>query len=338
MDDKKMLVVGGGLAGLSLTYYLRKLTDLDIHLVELSDEFGGFHRYDTMKLDYNYTPKELVTRFITDLKDTNIIMNTLTAGIKKNNILYIYKKSFIRWEDKYIAATGFRCLTPYELMIMGYRPAGVYCLYSVMQMLDDGYIPGHRIVIYGINRFVLALINKLFDTQSIEKIYVIIPYKLSKKNWMEFLDYYGVETIYNNIIWIDGRDRISSVKLSDNIKIECDTLILGFVTEYNVLNSFNRVGNSAIIVDIPDKIIELSKLYAENFIEIQQGSETSKIVGNAKVWPVIISREIRKVMVGYYKGSILDINGKKIVINEDYEIIDLPDDTTIFIRVLKEVR
>jgi len=331
MDSKEILVVGGGLAGLSTAYYLADIGELKVRVIETLDRLGGFFFYD--EIFYNgMIGREITSEYI-DLvmnnNDIEVFINTSAVSIEGR--LYIAGKGTVDgWQGEVVAATGFRSKTPLELGIYGYRPAGVFSIKTVMEILEDGYIPGEEIVIYGLNRYVVSVAYKLSKTSGIKSVKIISPNE--ERKIMEHIS--DVEFIRGRIRWIDGLKRVERVILETKEDVKCDTLIIGEVTPFNYLHIKYSVGNASMIVYDPLKIVELSKLFVENFVDILNGGEEIVIADDLQMAPRRISRNIRKVMTAYPKGTMLVINEKEIILDHDYQILRLPDSDEIDIEVI----
>jgi len=330
MDGKEILVIGSGLSGLSIALELSK--EYDVEVIETKDYIGGFYINDKLKI-FGESGEEIIKRYIQRLNDNNVKLSTYNSGLNIKDKLYIIGiDRFEEWNGVAIGATGFRCLTPSELNIYGYRPAGIYCVNTVLDIIRDGYIPGEKIIIYGLNRYVITLLDRLRKIKSIKNIIVVSP---ELKDFHDILLDWDITFYKDKILWINGRDRVESVKLSNNKIINGDTLILGYVTPFNYLNLDFNVGNSAIIIENPYKIIELSKITYRNIHDILNGSDMIKINSEAFISPKIVSRDFRKIMAGYPEDTVLDINGREIIIREEYEVIEIPDEDKIYIKVVR---
>ncbi len=331
MDSKEILVVGGGLAGLSTAYYLAEIGGLKVNVIETLDRVGGFFIYD--EISYEGIIGQEITREYIDLvknnNDIEVFMNTSAVSIE-GKLCIAGRGEVETWQGEVVAATGFRSKTPLELGIYGYRPAGVFSIKTVMEIIRDGYIPGEEIVIYGLNRYVASVAYKLSKIAGIKSVKIISP--IEEKKFIEHLS--DIEFIKGHIKWIDGLKRVERVILDTREDVKCDTLIIGEVTPFNYLHIKYSVGNASMIVYDPLKIVELSKLFVENFIDLLGGGEEIVIADNVQMAPRHVSRNIRRVMSAYPKGTRLVVNGKEITLDHDYQILRLPDSDKIEIEVI----
>ena len=334
MVGEEILVIGGGLAGISTAYYLSK--DYDIFLIESNSYFGGYFIEDSYK-GIGWSGKELVNKYLSYLDKGNVKKSVLSTGTKLSDSVYILKpREIFSWNKLTIAATGFRCKTSAELEIYGNRPAGVYCVNTVMEMLRDGYIPGEKPIIYGLNRYTISLANKLLDIPDIKSLNVVSgDSHYAPANFLEFMRNNDIDYIEGRINWLDSHSRVSKVKLDNGREIKGDSLIIGMLTPFNYLNLNYSVGNASMVIMNPLKIIELSRIFAENIIDILNGGEVIKLPENLLISPSNVSRNFRKVMIGYPKGTEIMINDKTIVLKEDYKIIKLPDSDKIVVKVIR---
>ena len=334
MVSKEILVVGGGLAGISTAYYLSK--DYDISLIESNSYFGGYFIGDLYR-DDGWSGKELVVKYLSYLDGDSVKKSVLSTGIKSSDTIYVLKPGEISpWNKLAIAATGFRCKTLAELEVYGSRPAGVYCVNTVMEMLKDGYIPGENPIIYGLNRYTISLANNLLDISDIKSLNIVsgVSHDTSSKI-LEFIQNNEIDYVEGRVTWLDSHNRVSKIKLDNGRGMKGDSLIIGMLTPFNYLNLNYSVGNASMIIMDPLKIIELSKIFAENIIDILNGGDTIKLSENLLISPSNVSRNVRKVMVGYPKGTEIMINDKTMVLKEDYKIIKLPDSDKIVVKVIR---
>lgn len=333
MASEEILVIGGGLAGLSAAYYLSK--KYKIMLIEDDEWLGGYFAYDDYDEDGS-SGKELYHRFLNCIREGDVNISTLSTGFKKSGSIYILKQEkLLHWNDLVISATGFRCRTLTELGIYGYRPAGIYCINTVMEILRDGFVPGEKPIIYGLNRFSISLINRLLDIDKIKEVNLISNESYNNPIYKKFLENNGVNLIPGEVIWINSLNRVSSVILDNRTSVEGDSLIISKLIPFNYLNINYSVGNASMIVANPSKVIDLSRIFVENLIDILNGALSIELPCNVSLSPRNISRNIRKVMTGYEKGTKLIIDDKTVVLKEDYEVIELPDIDKITIEVVK---
>lgn len=332
MASEKILVVGGGLSGLSIAYYLSQ--DTDVWIVESQDHLGGFFLHDDLEIN-GVSPSKLVNNFIEYIIGSEAVVSTNTSGIMVNNELYVVGGGLLeRWCGPAVAATGFRSKIPIELNILGYRPAGIFSLEMVIEMLSDGYIPGENIIVYGFNRYVASLIYRLQSISLVKSLKIIIDGGESDISHYSFIDRGDIEVENGRITWVDGVDRVKGIRLDDGRYIYGDTLIIGKIMSFNYLGLNYSVGNASMLVYDPLKIVELSKVSASNLLDLINGGEILDVEGNVMFSPKRVSRNIRRVMMGYPKDTVLEINGIDMVLHEDYEVITLPDEDVVNIRVI----
>lgn len=335
MFSEKILVIGGGLAGISLSHYLSR-KNYSVFLVESNSYFGGYFINDTYK-DPNLSGNKLVLRYLSYLDNSNVERSVLSTGARISDSIYVIKPGrLLLWNGLAVSATGFRCKTPTELKIYGNRPARVYCINTVMEMLRDGYIPGENPVIYGLNRYTVSLANNLMKISSIKSVTIVSEnLKYIPSYLLNFIENNKIRYIKGKIIQLDSYSRVSKIKLDNGNELKGDSLIIGIIAPFNYLNLNYSVGNASMIITDPQKIIKLSEIFAENMGEILYGSDIIKLPENLRISPLYVSRNIRKVMIGYPKGTKIIINDNLILLKENYEVIKLPDSNEITIKVVK---
>ena len=131
---KKVLVIGGGIAGMEGATYLKSM-GYDVTLIEKSNQLGG-RLLKWKKIFPNMTSGKDVVNFLQqgiDLSGVNVILNSEIVGVSSNNNIYTFKLSDERTivADAVIIATGY---DPFDAKLKEEYGYGIY--ENVMTSLD----------------------------------------------------------------------------------------------------------------------------------------------------------------------------------------------------------
>lgn len=268
--------------------------------------------------------KDLVSYFLERVR-----VKCCTTAFRYNGggVWITNKESTRKFFGIVVGANGFREKTLLELGIYGSRPSGVFYLYSAWELINRGYSIGDRVVIYGFNHYSIALASKL--SKICEKI-VVVYSNASLIHSEEELLKLGVEVVKGKIIKVLGKERVSSVKV-DGKEIDVDTLVIAELSPWNPLEVEYVVGNAAMIIEDPRKIIEACRIVAESLLE---GDGFIEVLSNVQLIPQKVSKKVRRIMLGVREGTRLRVDGEKITVEESYPIIEIPLKERVVVEAL----
>ena len=292
-------------------------------IVEKDREVGGFYKYDEYPVN-NVRGRDLVSQFATE---DNIMCNAAAFSYDKEGVWVASREGSRKINGTVVAANGFREKTVLELGIYGSRPSGVFYLYSAWELVNKGYSIGDKVVIYGFNHYSVSLASKLSKTCE----QVVVAYtSCSLIHGLGEIADMGVEVLEGRVTKILGSERVSSVMI-DGRELKADTLILAELSPWNQLGVENIVGNAAMILEDPMKIVEASKVVAESLIE---GGGSIEVLCSVPHIPHKVSKRVARIILGVGVGVVLRVNGEKIVVDEPYPIVELPSNSRVTIEVL----
>ncbi|MCL7402526.1 MAG: hypothetical protein LZ168_07070 [Thaumarchaeota archaeon] len=292
-------------------------------IVEKDREVGGFYKYDEYPVN-NVRGRDLISQFAIN---DNIMCNMAAFSYDKDGVWVASREGSRKIHGTVIAANGFREKTVLELGIYGFRPSGVFYLYSAWELINKGYSIGDKVIIYGFNHYSISLASKLSKT--CEKV-VITYTRGSLIHSLEEVTDMGVEVLKGRVKKVLGSERVSSVMI-DGRELIADTLILAELSPWNQLGVENIVGNAAMILEDPMKIVEASRIIAESLIE---GGDPIEVLCSVPHIPHKVSKRVARIILGVGMGVKLKVNGEKIVVDEPYPVVELPSNSRVTIEVL----
>ncbi len=312
----KLLIIGGGLAGLSLASYHEQSI-----VFETRSRPGGFFLYDDLPVSRS-RGKDLVSGFLSKAK---VVTERMVYRVEENGVWTLGETGTEFHKGMPVLASGFREKTTLELGIYGYRPAGVFTLSSAWDFTNSGFLIGERILVYGFNHFSLSLVSKL--SMLAEKIIVIYDEE-SFIYKPDTLREFGVEAVKGKVLYIEGKSRVEKVKTTAG-EFAVDTLILACLTPLNMFTTRFATGNAAMIIEDPLKVVESSNLVAHAILE---PGESGRIESNIPVVPQTFKLRHPYVMLGLREGFKAEINGRTITVDEPYPVVEIPAEKVVRIR------
>jgi thioredoxin reductase len=222
--DRRVVIIGGGPAGLSAAIELRRSEVRHVALYEREQQAGGIPRH-TNHLGFG-------VRDLHRMMSGPRYARTLTALAARVGVeLYIGTPVFSLDDldaDAVVLATGVRERPRPARLVPGDRPAGILTTGSLQQLAIAGYQVGTRAVIVGAEHvsfsaiFTLAhagcrtaaMVTPLPRHQSYKAL------KLAASSVRRIPVLTGVD-----IAEIVGRRRVERVVLTDGRRIDCDTVV-----------------------------------------------------------------------------------------------------------------
>ncbi|AJB41621.1 Sarcosine oxidase alpha subunit [Thermofilum adornatum 1505] len=184
---KDVVVVGGGPSGLAATAKLAEL-GYDVALVESGDELGGIliqcihDGFGTKLFGKALSGPEFAGNFIEKVRGlgTDTFLQTHVTSVERRDGHWILEavspKEVIKFISKAIVyATGCRERTPFEILVGGTRPAGVYTAGMVQRLVNlYGVLPGKRVLIVGGGDVGMIVARHLY-LEGVEDLLVVFP-------------------------------------------------------------------------------------------------------------------------------------------------------------------
>ena len=249
MLEVDVAVIGGGAAGLAAA--IKAAENSKVILLDRNDELGGVLPQCIHDGFGNFIFKKMLTGpeytqfFIDKIEDlpVDVKLETTVIDIKKDKrIIAISREGLLEIQAKAVVlAMGCRERTRNQILIPGYRPAGIYTAGTAQRLINiDGILPGRRVVILGSGDIGLIMARRF----KLEGAEVIGVYEIQSspnglpRNIVQCLEDYNIPLhLSHTVVNIHGLKRVEGVtvaKVDGNLQpikgteqfIPCDTLIL----------------------------------------------------------------------------------------------------------------
>ncbi len=274
MTEKKLIIIGGGPAGLAAAVAAadRGVDPSDMLVLERDSEPGGILNqcihagFGLHRFGEELTGPEYSGRYVKMARERNIPILTDAMALQ---LTHDRRVTFVSpatgyttvKADAVILAMGCRERTRGALGTPGTRPAGVYTAGCAQRYVNiEGYMPGRRVVILGSGDIGLIMARRMtLEGAKVLCVCEIMPYSGGlARNIEQCLNDFGIPLkLSHTVTEIRGRDRVESVTVAavDEANgrrpipgteevIECDTLLLsvGLIPE----NELTRGADIAI--------------------------------------------------------------------------------------------
>ncbi len=254
MDNKKIIIIGGGPAGLAAAIEANNagIAPEDILILERDRELGGILNqcihagFGLHMFGEELTGPEYAGRFIDIVKERNIgyLCDAMVLSVTADREVTFVSptEGFCRVKaGAIVLAMGCRERTRGALNIAGSRPAGIYSAGTAQRYVNiDGYLPGKRVVILGSGDIGLIMARRMtLEGAKVLRVCELMPYSGGlPRNIAQCLDDFGIPLyLSHTVIGIHGKERLEGVtvaRVGDDRRpiagteeyIECDTLLL----------------------------------------------------------------------------------------------------------------
>jgi NADPH-dependent 2,4-dienoyl-CoA reductase/sulfur reductase-like enzyme len=244
-------VIGGGPAGLAAAIKAKEAGAENVTIIERAEQLGGLlhqcihNGFGLLCFNEDLTGPEYARRFIEKAQDLKIdtMLETMALDITRDKKVSVCSEDGCRTlEPKAIVlAMGCRERTRQQILIPGFRPAGVLTAGTAQRMVNvDGYLPGKEIVILGSGDVGMIMARRLtLEGAEVKAVVEILPYCGGLiRNQVQCLEDFNLPLfLRHTVTWIHGRERVEAVTIAEvdeNLEpmpeteriIGCDTLLL----------------------------------------------------------------------------------------------------------------
>lgn len=247
-----VVIIGAGPAGLGAALAAREAGLREVVLVERDFELGGIlpqcihDGFGSIVFDQVLTGPEYAQRFIDKVEKSGIkvLLDTMVLELHPDRrvVAVNSRDGLLEMEPgAVVLAMGCRERTRHQVLIPGYRPAGVICAGAAQRDINiEGLMPGRRVVILGSGDIGLIMARRFtLEGAEVEGVYEIMdhPGGLTRNLVQCLYDFDIPLHLSHTVTFIHGRKRVEAVtvaRVDENRRpipgterlVECDTLVL----------------------------------------------------------------------------------------------------------------
>ncbi len=251
MQEKEVIIIGGGAAGLAAAVACKQKEIEDILIIERGDYLGGILNqciHDGFGLEKFHTSlagPEYAQRYIDQVKEKEIpfLLNSMVVNLTpQKEVIVVNNNGLQHYRAKVIIlAMGCRERTRGAINIPGARPSGIYTAGVAQELINlKNYMVGEKIVVLGSGDIGLIMARRLI-LEGAEVIMVAekLPYSSGlPRNINQCLYDFDIPLLLSHtVVDIEGNGRLSGVTIAQlgkgggivpvsKKKIVCDTLLL----------------------------------------------------------------------------------------------------------------
>ena len=267
MENKDLVIIGGGPAGLAAAYSAYQNGIKDITIIERDTQLGGILNqcihtgFGLATFKEELSGPEYVARFIDLVKKTKIkvLIDTMVIDVTEDKqISYVNSKDGFKTIQarSIILCMGCRERTRGAISIPGDRCSGVFTAGAAQKYINiDGLLVGKRVVILGSGDIGLIMARRMtLEGAKVLACVELMPYSNGlNRNIVQCLNDFNIPLyLAHTITKIEGKKRLEKVTVSKvdehnqpipgtEIEFKCDTLLLsvGLIPENELSKKAN---------------------------------------------------------------------------------------------------
>jgi NADPH-dependent 2,4-dienoyl-CoA reductase/sulfur reductase-like enzyme len=251
MQEKEVIIIGGGAAGLAAAVACKQKGIEDILIIERGDYLGGILQqcihdgFGLEKFNTSLTGPEYAQRYIDKVANKKIpfLLNSMVVDLTpQKEVTVVNSQGLQHYRARVIIlAMGCRERTRGAINIPGARPSGIYTAGVAQELINlKNYMVGEKIVVLGSGDIGLIMARRL-SLEGAEVIMVAekLPYSSGlPRNINQCLYDFDIPLLLSHtVVDIQGNGRLSEVTIAQlgkrggiisgsKRKITCDTLLL----------------------------------------------------------------------------------------------------------------
>lgn len=250
-EEKDVVIIGGGPAGLAAAAALNKLGVEDIVILEREPRLGGILRqcihdgFGLQRFGRSLSGPEYADIFIREIQEQGIEYHTDAAVVSltaDRTVEAVTPRGMLSYTAKAVVlAMGCRERSRGSVMIPGERPSGVFTAGSAQSYMNIyNRMPGREAVILGSGDIGLIMARRLtLEGAHVKAVFEIQDHPNGlERNIVQCLDDYGIPLVLKHTVTdIHGNSRLEGVTVSEvddhfvpvpgtEKYYLCDTLIL----------------------------------------------------------------------------------------------------------------
>jgi NADPH-dependent 2,4-dienoyl-CoA reductase/sulfur reductase-like enzyme len=245
-------VIGAGPAGLGAALAAGRAGLKDVVLIERDIELGGIlpqcihDGFGSIVFKEVLTGPQYAQRYIDEVEkaDIEVMLNTMVLDLAPDRKITAVspEQGMVELEPRsVILAMGCRERSRHQVMIPGYRPAGVITAGAAQRDINiEGLMPGRNVVILGSGDIGLVMARRfILEGASVEGVYEIMdhPGGLTRNVVQCLQDFDCPLHLSHTVTFIHGRRRVEGVTVAhvdEDLRpikeseryVPCDTLVL----------------------------------------------------------------------------------------------------------------